>query len=150
MYIIPDGEGNIDRILGDRTMKIGLEAEYALIAMAYIAQHSQDGPIRAGTISEAYGLSSVYLHKILGALAKAGILKSKRGLGGGYALARPAREINVLEIIESVPGPFGRITEIARQAGKAPFAVNMEQVCNEAFAKARDRFRKATLSKMIG
>ncbi len=131
-------------------MEIGFEVQYALIAVAYAAEHSKDGLIKARTISKAYGIPCVYLHKIMGELAKANILKSKRGTGGGFTLARPAHEISILEIIEAVPGPFGKITKIAKQAKKAPFAVNMEKVCNDAAAKARDRFQKAKLSKMIG
>ncbi len=131
-------------------MKIGLETEYALIAVAYIAEHSKDGLIKALTISKAYGLSHECLIKTMKELAKANILKSKRGPGGGYALARPAHEITVLEIIESVRRPFGEITHMSQQAKKAPFAVNMEKVCNEATEKARGRLQKAKLSKMIG
>ncbi len=135
---------------GDETMKIGMEAEYALIAVAYIAQHSKDGLVKARTIAETYGLSCEYLLKIMGELPKANILESKRGIGGGFTLARPAHEITVLEIIEAARGSFGQITGIARQAKNAPFAVKMEQVCNDAAARARDRFQKAKLSKMIG
>ncbi len=71
-------------------------------------------------------------------------------MGGGFTLARPAHEISILEIIEAVRGPLGQIVEIAKQTKNAPFAVNMEQVCNEATEKARGRLQKAKLSKMIG
>ncbi len=131
-------------------MKIGLETEYALIAVAYIAQHIKDGMVKARTISKTYSLPHEYFLKIMKELAKANILKSKRGLGGGFTLARPAHEISILEIIEAVRGPLGEITHISRQAKKAPFAVKMERVCNDAADKARGRLQKATLSKMIG
>ncbi len=150
MDIIPDGEGNTGRILGDDTMKIGLETEYALVAVAYIAQHIKDGMVKARTISKTYGLPHEYFLKIMKELAKANILKSKRGMGGGYTLARPAPEISILEIIEAIRGPFGQISEIAKQTKNAPFAVQMEKVCNDADEKARDRLHKAKLSKMIG
>ncbi len=131
-------------------MNLGVEAEYALIAVAYIAEHSKDGLIKALTISETYGLPHHYLLKIMKELAKANILRSKRGPGGGYALARPAHEITILEIIEAARGLFVQVAEIAKQTKNAPFAVKMEQVCNDAAAKAKDRLQKAKLSKMIG
>ena len=130
-------------------MEIGLEVEYAFIAMAYVAQHSKDGMIKARTISKAYGIPHEFFQKFVQKLAKANVLKSKRGKGGGFTLAKPAHEITVLDIIEAIRGPLEKITHLSQQANNAPFAVKMEQVCNEAADKAKSRLRKATLSKMI-
>ena len=129
-------------------MKIGMEAEYALMAVAYVAQHSKDGPVKARTISKTYGLTHESFLKIVKQLAKANILESRRGKGGGFTLARPAHKITILEIIE-VLRPFEQSAHVSQQANNAPFAVKMEQVCNEAADKAKNRLRKATLAKMI-
>lgn len=131
-------------------MKIGLESEYAMIAVAYVAQHSEDGLIKAITISKTYDIPHEYFLKVMQKLSKANVLKSKRGLGGGFTLAKPAKEISLLEIIEAIKGPSLPISFLSKQTKNAPFAVNIEQVCNDATAKAQSRFGKTTIAKMIG
>ncbi len=64
-------------------------------------------------IAERTGLPQPYLEQILLALKGAGLVRSKRGVGGGYVLARPPREITLSEIVSAVDGPivagdFGR------------------------------------------
>ena len=130
-------------------MKIGLDVEYAFIAMVYVAQHSKDGLIKARTISKTYDIPHKFFLKVVQKLAKANVLKSRRGLRGGFTLAKPSNEITILEIIEAIRGPFEQITLLSQQGNNAPFAVKMEQVCNDAADKAKSRLQKATLSKMI-
>lgn len=57
-------------------------------------------------IAERTGLPQPYLEQILLALKGAGLVRSKRGVGGGYVLARPAGEIKLAEIISAVDGPI--------------------------------------------
>lgn len=57
-------------------------------------------------IAERTGLPQPYLEQILLALKGAGLVKSKRGVGGGYVLARPPSEIRISEIISAVDGPI--------------------------------------------
>jgi len=57
-------------------------------------------------IAERTGLPQPYLEQILLALKGAGLVKSKRGVGGGYVLARPPTEIRLAEIVSAVDGPI--------------------------------------------
>ena len=57
-------------------------------------------------IAERTGLPQPYLEQILLALKGAGLVRSKRGVGGGYVLARPPDEITVAEILAAVDGPL--------------------------------------------
>ena len=57
-------------------------------------------------IAERTGLPQPYLEQILLALKGAGLVRSKRGVGGGYVLARPASEIRLSDIISAVDGPI--------------------------------------------
>jgi len=57
-------------------------------------------------IAERTGLPQPYLEQILLALKGAGLVKSKRGVGGGYVLARPATDIRLSEVISAVDGPI--------------------------------------------
>lgn len=80
-------------------------ADYAVVLMCHLAQDPQD-------LSSAVGLARTSqipiptVSKILGALSRAGVLHSQRGLKGGFYLARPAEEISVADIVEAVDGPI--------------------------------------------
>ena len=104
----------------------------------------------AETISDKYGIPVAYLLKIMKEMVKANVLRSKRGPGGGYTLARPAKEITLLEIIEAVDGPISTRLEIVELTKKAPFSIEMEKVCGRAFEKAVSILSRAKLSQMVG
>ncbi len=68
--------------------------------------HSAAGPTSVRDIAERTGLPQPYLEQILLALKGAGLVRSKRGVGGGYVLARPAESISLAEIVSAVDGPI--------------------------------------------
>ena len=86
---------------------ISQTAEYALRAMVVIAQQ-YDNSILTNDIAARTQVPPGYLAKVLQALGRAGLVKSQRGIGGGFALMRPAREITVLEVVNAVD-PVKRI-----------------------------------------
>jgi Rrf2 family iron-sulfur cluster assembly transcriptional regulator len=79
-----------------------------------LALHTDaQGPTSVRDIAERTGLPQPYLEQILLALKGAGLVRSKRGVGGGYVLARPAHDITLSQIVSAVDGPivagdFGR------------------------------------------
>jgi len=83
-------------------MIVSQTAEYALRAMAWLALVPTGSPTRAAELSEATGIPSHYLSKVLRRLVLAGLLTSQKGQGGGFRLARPAEEISFLEILAAV------------------------------------------------
>lgn len=82
-------------------------AEYALRAVVCLGAHG-GAPLGAQAIAARAGIPPAYLAKILRGLADAGLLSARRGRVGGYALARPARAIAALEVVEAVE-PIPRI-----------------------------------------
>lgn len=56
-------------------------------------------------VAEARGLSGGFLEEVAAPLRQAGLIKGKRGAGGGYALARAAGDISVADVVEAVEGP---------------------------------------------
>ena len=64
------------------------------------------GPTAVRDIAERTGLPQPYLEQILLALKGAGLVRSKRGVGGGYVLARPPEEITLSQIVSAVDGPI--------------------------------------------
>lgn len=72
-----------------------------------LALHADDsGPTSVRDIAERTGLPQPYLEQILLALKGAGLVRSKRGVGGGYVLARDPEHIRLSEIVSAVEGPI--------------------------------------------
>ena len=69
-------------------MKISTKGRYALRLMLDLAIHQADGPVSLKTISIRQGVTVKYLEQIVPCLSRAGYLKSFRGVGGGYQLAK--------------------------------------------------------------
>ncbi|MFH1689202.1 MAG: Rrf2 family transcriptional regulator [Candidatus Eisenbacteria bacterium] len=86
-------------------IKISEAASLALHAAAILAG-TDGGRASAEAIADALGVSKAHLVKVLQRLTKAGLVRSSRGPGGGYGLARPPREISVREVYETVEGPI--------------------------------------------
>ena len=70
------------------------------------ARYGPDEPVRIRKIAERHGVPPRFLVQILLQLKGAGLVRSKRGVGGGYVLARPPAEIRISEILSAVDGPI--------------------------------------------
>ena len=130
-------------------MKISRSTGYGLVGVAYIAQNCKEGLVLAGSISKEYNIPLAYLFKILLQLVRVNILRSKRGPHGGFSLARPAEEITMLEIIETIDGPMKGHLFLAEQTGNVPFSLKMEDVCRKATQEIKTVYQKSTLSAML-
>ena len=95
-------------------VKVSTRGDYASRALLSLALHAEhEGPTSVRDIAERTGLPQPYLEQILLALKGAGLVRSKRGVGGGYVLARSPSDITLGEIVSAVDGPiavgdFGR------------------------------------------
>ncbi|MCP4436844.1 MAG: Rrf2 family transcriptional regulator [Actinomycetia bacterium] len=87
-------------------MKVSTRGDYASRALLSLSLHHGDGPTSVRDIAERTGLPQPYLEQILLALKGAGLVRSKRGVGGGYVLAKPPAEITLAQIISAVDGPI--------------------------------------------
>ena len=90
-------------------MKVSTRGDYAARALLSLALHGSDRPTSVKEIAERTGLPQPYLEQILLAVKGAGLVRSKRGVGGGYVLAREPDEINLAEIIAAVDGPLTQL-----------------------------------------
>jgi Rrf2 family protein len=75
-----------------------------VLAVYYIAEQAKEGFISIDEIAKCTDIPKPYLSKILQDLCRGGILLSRRGTGGGFALTRSAQEINLRDIIEVIEG----------------------------------------------
>ena len=130
-------------------MKISRSTGYALVAAGYIAQNYEDGAVLAARISKEYNIPLEYLLKILQQMVKANVLRSKRGPRGGFFLARHAKDITILNIIEAVDGPMLTQMHLAEQTNNAPFSLKMEKVCKQAIESSKDIYGQTRLLDVI-
>jgi Rrf2 family protein len=88
-------------------VRVSSKGDYACRALLSLAlHHTATGPTSVRDIAERTAIPQPYLEQILLALKGAGLVRSKRGVGGGYVLARPASEIRISEILSAVDGPI--------------------------------------------
>ena len=98
-------------------MMISTKGRYALRVMIDLAEHADAGYIPLTAIAERQGISEKYLESILVILSKAGILHALRGKGGGYRLARPAKDYSAYESLQLTEGTLAPVQ--CMQEGRA-------------------------------
>ncbi len=103
-------------------MKVSTRGDYASRALLSLALHG-DGqtPRSVREIADQTGLPQPYLEQILLALKGAGLVRSKRGVGGGYVLARVPSSILLAQIVSAVDGPIvaGDFSRTPTRTGRA-------------------------------
>ena len=87
------------------SLQISRKIDYGLRAMIYLASIPADRVAPFREIAKSMETPEDFLAKILKTLANKGLVQSTRGARGGYQLAKPAREISFLDVIEAVEGP---------------------------------------------
>ena len=85
---------------------VSKRGEYGLVAAVYLAQNSTPHRCQIHEIATNCSLPEPFLAQILRQLVRGGIVDSKKGVGGGFRLAREASEIAFLEVLESLDGPI--------------------------------------------
>ena len=125
-------------------MQLSRKADYALRAVAFVAQMKKGDLASIGRIAKARGIPREFLAKILKELTRSGILVSFQGVTGGYRLSRPPREVNFLDVIEAMEGPVavnlcvdGNHCECTREKGCEirPFFVKQQDQITKALKK---------------
>ena len=85
-------------------MRVSSKADYGVRALFDLADHFGQGPVQSRDIATRQGVSEAYLHQVLSALGRAGVVKSTRGPLGGHELVREPTEINLWDVIVILDG----------------------------------------------
>ncbi len=93
-------------------MRLSLQVQYAICGSFDLAYNGGGEPVQIRVISERQAIPSRYLEQIFQRLRRAGLIRSKRGPGGGYTLARLPSEISLHEIVEALEGPLSEALEM--------------------------------------
>ena len=100
---------------------ISTKGRYALRLMIDIASRAEEGvPVTMRQAAERQDLSVKYLEQLGGALVKAGVLKSIRGVSGGYLLARPAEDITAGDVLRATEGSCAPVACLEEGAEACP------------------------------
>ena len=88
-------------------ISITTKSPYALQALAELGRASGDARVPIGELARRRDIPVQFLEQLFAVLRRAGVLKSQRGVKGGYSFARPPSEITVLEVVELLEGELG-------------------------------------------
>ena len=101
-------------------ISITSKSPYALQALTELGLSGGDTPVPLGELAKRRDIPVQFLEQLFATLRRAGLLRSQRGVKGGYAFAKQPSEITVLEVVELLDGPLGReATGILGDAARA-------------------------------
>ena len=87
-------------------MQITRQADYAIRAVRYLAKQGPNQRSATSTVAQEMKIPPSFLAKIISQLSIAGLLHTSRGARGGVTLARDAKEISLLDVVEAIDGPI--------------------------------------------
>jgi Rrf2 family cysteine metabolism transcriptional repressor len=132
-------------------MLISTRTRYGLRAILDLTLHYKGKPVLLREIAQREGISRRYLENIFAKLRKAGILKSSKGRGGGFCLARNPEHIHLLDIVEVLEKEitFSSCTEESDSCERAKNCISREAWLriNKSFKKSLDAITIADLVK---
>ncbi len=134
--------------LSESSLMISQTAEYALRAVAYLAEHPA-APCTVSDIAAATSMPQEYLAKVLGELTRAGLVRSQRGPTGGFRLATDPALMSVLAVVQAVC-PINRIHECPlhrdeHQTEMCP----LHKLLDGAIANVQKAFRESSIADLI-
>lgn len=123
-------------------MKITAKLDYTCRILCELArEYSKGEPVRIEQLSKAEGVPANFLAQILGELRNSKIVISRRGMQGGFLLARPPAEITLLDIIEAVEGELFEFN--GNTAGRS--SRRLKQIWDDVREAAAEKARSYTL-----
>jgi Rrf2 family cysteine metabolism transcriptional repressor len=115
-------------------LSITSKSPYALRALAELARAGGPGPVPLAELARRRDIPLQFLEQLFAVLRRAGVLKSQRGVKGGYSFARDPSDVTVLEVVELLDGPVG---------------AGAESIFAEAAAAARAVLAGATIADVV-
>ncbi|MFM2095643.1 MAG: HTH-type transcriptional regulator CymR [Planctomycetota bacterium] len=115
-------------------MKLSRTVSYAVQATLQLAKNESSEPVPCSQLASTGNMPERFLLQILRNLVTHGILRSTRGVDGGYSLRRPADDVSLLDVIEAIEGPLDG------------HAVSIDGFPEEAQTKLHDALKEVTAS----
>jgi DNA-binding IscR family transcriptional regulator len=120
-------------------ISITTKSPYALSALTELYRHGDRGPVPIAELARRRDIPVQFLEQLFATLRRAGVLRSQRGVKGGYAFDRDASEITVLDLVELLDGPVGGGASgiFADAAAAARSVLSQSTVADVAEAESR-------------
>jgi Rrf2 family protein len=121
-------------------ISITSKSPYALAALVELHRYGDRAPVPIAELGRRRNIPVQFLEQLFATLRRGGILRSQRGVRGGYSFARPPAEITVLELVELLEGPVGHGSQgvFAEAAQAAREVLGGTTIAEIAEAEARD------------
>jgi len=123
-------------------MRLSVRAEYAIRALMVLCECQEGEVVRIQAISERQNIPKRFLEQILNDLRAAGFVESRRGVSGGYRLARPPQQITLADLVHHIQGllPSGSLPD-ARLPGRSVRSDEVVVVIQNVLAEVRAAMR---------
>ncbi len=120
-------------------LSITSKSPYAVRALIELHRMGEVDPVPIAELAKRGNIPAQFLEQLFATLRRAGLLKSQRGVKGGYSFAKPADQITVLEVVEQLDGPLGADADgIFAEAAEAARSVLREHsIADVAEAEAQ-------------
>jgi Rrf2 family protein len=126
-------------------MKLSHISGYAVRALVHLHGMEPGKLVTSHAIAEAEGMPEKFLLKLLGAR----LVVSLKGMYGGYRLARPAKDVSLLDVVEAVDGPVRGYAPPVERDGDA-IDHRLQKVCDEAADTVRRNLGRVSVAELAG
>jgi len=128
-------------------LRISRASTYAILAAVQLSESPASPPVPCSQLARLGDMPERFLLQVLRTLVNQGLLKSTRGVDGGYRLAKPLSQITLLEIIEAIDGPIQ--PELPQIAGLAPPSQRrLTEALGDIADDAKKRLASITLAQL--
>ena len=129
-------------------MKITRTVSYALQATLQLAEADSPLPVSCRQLANEGEMPERFLLQVLRSLVTHGVLRSTRGVDGGYALVRPASEISLLDVIEAIDGPMDTHLPLEGKMNDT-FKGNLQQAISGVTDCVKQQLSEIKISQLI-
>ena len=128
-------------------MRLSRASTYAVLATVQLSESSASPPIPCSQLAKLGDMPERFLLQVLRSLVNNGLLKSTRGVDGGYRLAKPLGQITLLDVVEAIDGPIQ--PELPQIGGLTPQAQRrLAEAMGDVAADAKKRLSALSLAQI--
>ncbi|MDF1754345.1 MAG: Rrf2 family transcriptional regulator [Verrucomicrobiales bacterium] len=129
-------------------MQLSKKSEYAVRAISILASHGTENSMQAQELATVGDIPQKFLEQILLILKRGGLVVSKRGVGGGYRIAKEARFITVAEVILNIEGEMSPLPD-ANHHGEFPGSSGIVHCFTTAMEAYQATLEKTTIEDIL-
>jgi len=124
-------------------MDLSPRTQYAIRALVCLSVRQGPGVVTARQIADFAGIPGAYVEQVMHDLGRAGIVRGRRGKGGGYVLIREPESLTMLDVIEALEGPIDQLGEMR---GSDPLQLSLDPLWDTVRRSLRAALGSATVA----